>query len=141
GSMVRMFVLSLVLLSGLAFSPQSDAMCGTVRTFQDGAKRLALLLNENDLKAAPQWEPEKGEPPLSPARVVEIARRWAKAKSPRFDELRVQEILLAPAWCDKGYWYYFVELDPVVDGHLLYSNAYSVAVLMDGKVVGLTEVK
>ena len=138
---MRLFLLSFGLVSSLAYSQCAVALCGAVRTFQDDGKRLALVLNEDDLRAAPRWEPEQGEPPLSPSKVVEIARRWAKAKFTRFDDLRVQEITLAPAWCERSYWYYFVQLDPVVDGRTLWSNAYSVAVLMDGKVVPLTELK
>ncbi len=69
--------------------------------------RLVVYGNEQDIDAAPSWDPGRGAPPLEIGGVVDALERWAES-DPRVDAIRVEEIELKPIPHRAGRWYYLV---------------------------------
>ena len=126
----------------------ATADCGShavMRTTRDDGTKIGIVISDAQLAKAPSWSPTKGEPPLSIAQVVKISSGWAKNHFKRFDSVEIRSIRLSEVGCFSGNrtqsWYYLVDFTPVIDGGRVYSGGHFAAVLLDGSVVGPTELK
>jgi hypothetical protein len=127
--------------SGLATAQcGSHAVMSTTR--EDGTK-IGIVISDAQLAHAPAWSPDKGEPPLSIAQVAKLSLTWAKDNYKRFDSVQIHSIDLSEVGCTPGkhQWYYRVEFVPIIDGSRVYSGGHFVGVLMDGTVIGPTQLK
>jgi hypothetical protein len=105
-------------------------------TLHDGS-RVVLRIPQDALNDALGWQPGHGEPPISIGKAVSIATAWAAGHHDTYDELRVNEVTLDNVSCARGdgHWYYRVTFFPLLNGKVIYSGAYVIAILMDGKVI------
>lgn len=99
---------------------------------------IGLYLKDQQLERTPNWQPQKGEPPLSPSQAWDLVSKWGKEKLKRYDRIRIRSINLTRSgcWRSRGRWYYIVHYDPIIDGNSLYGGGNFAAVLMDGTVIG-----
>lgn len=136
----------MIAIAVLGISLPAAADCGSravmTTTREDGTK-IGVVVSDAQFANAPTWSPDKGEPPLSIAQVVKVSSTWAKEHFKRFDSVQVQSISLSEIGCTPGKrsWYYLVHFAPVIDGSRIYSGGHFAAVLMDGTVIGPTQVK
>ena len=139
-----MVTVFLVLLAGHAAAKDYD--CSKVpllTTVKEDGSKVGLLASEEQFSKSPAWSPEKGEPPLSISKAVQIAAKWAKNEYKRYDGVKIEVITLNDYGCmsGKGHWYYTFHFAPVMDGSVLHGSGYFAAVLMNGTVVGPTKLK
>ena len=82
-----------------------------------------------------------GEPPLSVSQAYKRVQQWAKSEYSRYDSVGVREIAISEFSCSlvEDIWYYRIDLVPVFDGNEIWGGGNFAAVLMDGTVVGPTE--
>ena len=141
--MIRLsFAIAMSCIAMNAMADNSDCYKRPVITTRlDDGTPVGILISGAQFKRAPMWSPEKGEPSLSIARVVEIANKWAKTKYQGFDSVRIRSIDLTEYGCPEApkYWYYNVHFLPEKAGKPLYSG-HVAAVLLDGTVIGPTRV-
>jgi hypothetical protein len=126
------------------FAQASD--CGKrpvmTTTRQDGTK-VGVLISDAQFAKAPSWSIGDGEPPLPISKAVEIGRKWAAVEYKRYDSVRIQSISLSQSSCmsDSRKWYYMLHFVPVMDGNPVYGGGNFAAVLLDGTIVGPTQLK
>ena len=130
----------------LALSTLAFADCGTrtvMSTTRDDGTKIGIVISDAQFARAPKWSPDKGEPPLSVSQVVKISMAWAKENFKRFDSVQIQSINLSEIGCTPGerQWYYLIHFFPIIDGNRVYSGGHFAAVLMDGTVIGPTQLK
>jgi hypothetical protein len=97
------------------------------------------FVTESNFFGGPLWQPDKGEPPLSARRAVEIAQQHAKALVPKSDSFKPQEIALK-TFIDM--WFYVVQLAPSnwrAPGTGRPMGPIKIVVLMDGTVAEAVE--
>lgn len=121
--------------------PAAAGFCGhhaVISTTLDDGTEVGVFLTEAQMARAPEWSPGEGEPPLSVAKAVEVATKWARQTYTRYDDVRIESIGLNGYGCRRARenWYYVVHFTPVIDGNRLYGGGNFAAVLMDGTVVG-----
>jgi hypothetical protein len=90
------------------------------------------------VEAIPDWEPEKGEAPLSMSAAVAAAKAAVARRHPKFDDFKATAISLHGINCYPaipGKWYYVVTFSPVVEGQPFFGGGFWEVVLMDGTVV------
>lgn len=136
------------LLKNAAFAliamPVAAIACGDravlSTTKKDGTK-VGLVITSEQVESGIKWNPEQGEPPLSISQVYRKVLHWAKAEYSRYDRVEVREIALTKMGCYlvEDFWYYQVDLIPVFDGNEVWGSGNWAAVLMDGTVIGTTE--
>ena len=142
GVSMKYFLAVILLVSSI--SATADCGSRTVwRTARDDGTKIGIVVSDTQFARAPKWSPEKGEPPLSISQVVKISSSWAKDNFKRFDSAQIQSISLAEIGCASGerQWYYLVRFFPTIDGKRVYSDGQFSAVLMDGTVIGPTQLK
>lgn len=109
---------------------------------EDGTT-VGVLVSKAQHERAPSWAPGRGEPPLSIAKVADIAQRWAKTSYKEFESVGVYSIQLSEyGGCagEKRYWHYIVSFRPIKNGEPLFGGYFAV-VLLDGTIIGPTRVK
>lgn len=110
-------------------------------TKRDGTK-VGLVITSEQIDNGIKWNPEQGEPPLSISQVHRKVQDWAKTEYSRYDRVEIREIALTKLGCSlvEDYWYYRADLIPIFDGNQMWGSGNWAAVLMDGTVIGTTEV-
>ena len=108
---------------------------------KDDGTRVGLVVPSESLKKAPKWIPDNGEPPLSISEARTTVLEWAADKFTRYDSVEISEISLRKSGACSGgeYWFYIFDLRPVIEGNSLWGSGNWAAVLMDGTVIGTTE--
>ncbi len=104
---------------------------------QDGSK-YGLFINKESIKKSRQWIPSEGKPPLSVSAAYNRVITWAKGKYKRYDKVMINEITLKKYRCSgiTNYWYYQINITPVIGGNEIYALREATAVLMNGLVIG-----
>jgi hypothetical protein len=130
-------------LGTLGMLPTLVFACGdspVMTTTRDDGTQIRLVISEDDIVAAPAWNPINGEPPLGLSQAYQVAMNWAKANYTRYDDVKVREISLTKYSCytTADRWYYTFDLIPTLDGNDLFGTGNWVAVLMNGRVVAPT---
>ncbi len=133
-----LFVFSLFASSALA----CDSRAVFTATNGSGAK-TGLFLSQDDFLASPDWDPAAGSPPLSIGSAISIAFEWAKRANEKYDGVVFAGLSLHEYSCRSGptYWYYVVDFTPTFDGNEVFGARSWVAVLLDGSVIGPTEMQ
>ncbi len=113
----------------------------------DGAgNRKALCISYVKLQQARRWLPETGEPPVSAARVIDIALTFSRRHtfadaiaSGAVQNLRLHSIQLTPAKCkdesDEECYFYLVEIWQYEDGQPVLGGGEDLAILMDRTII------
>lgn len=139
--MVRIISL---LVGATLMVPVASLACGggsvMSATKSDGTK-VGLIISNQQIHASPSWNPEMGEPPLPVSEAYRLVKEWSKSQYSRYDAVDVREIALTEHGCSlaEDVWYYRVDLLPVFDGNRVWGGGNFAAVLMDGTVIGPTE--
>jgi hypothetical protein len=138
---IRLFVAAIFLFICAEYS----LACGNYPVMstkkEDGAK-VGIVIPETTIKSTPEWSPVQGEPPLSISTVFRIVKDWSKHEYARYDDIAIRQISLREYGCTRhaSRWFYIVDFQPVIDGNKLWGTANWVAVLLDGTVIGVTNV-
>jgi len=111
-------------------------------TSPEGAT-IGLVISREDFAASPNWQPGKGEVPLSAAKAVEIAARAIKSSGSKFDVNAVESITLSSHSCNRGarYWYYIVNFETQMLDPNAIAPSTTIGVLLSGKVVQMAPLK
>ena len=128
-----------ILLPGISLACNDNYPVMSTR--KDNGKEIGLFISLQQIKATQKWSPSSGEPPLSISKAYLIAKEWARNHFTRYDDARVKEITLREYRCSlvSNHWYYFFEINPVIEGNELYGSGNWLAVLMDGTTIGTRE--
>ncbi|HEX7254012.1 MAG TPA: hypothetical protein VF376_14110 [Thermoanaerobaculia bacterium] len=103
----------------------------------EGVTRVFSISPEAALRI-PEWFPEKGEPPLSMSRAIQLATDAAQRQSPEHTMFVARAVRIQLASCDQpvgNRWYYVLTCVPREGGVLGMSRSVPIVVLMDGTVV------
>lgn len=132
-------VWSLLFLSSLLlFSSAEASSCGkmvVMRAAGSGGKMVELVIDSEQLRVAPKWNPSSGESvPLSASEVYKLSTEWIADRHSEIG-VDVRRISLTSSGCSSllGGWYYVVELTPV--GGAPYTASDWLAILMDGTII------
>jgi hypothetical protein len=135
-----------VIALGASIFAQGDVWgCATrpvMTTKLDDGTTMGVLVSDAQFKKAPAWAPGHGDPPLSIAKVVEIAEKWARTHYQGYDSAEIQTVSLSRSGCfdEPRYWYYLVHFVPIKNGKPSMGSSFA-AVLFDGTLIGPTKVK
>lgn len=139
------YIVALITLFLAIGAAAQDRGCGkrpVIKSKLDDGTTIGVLVSEAQHKKAPTWAPGRGEPPVSIARVADIAEKWAKVKYRDFDSAKIQSIDLTEYGCygEPKYWHYVVHFIPVKAGKPQFGGYFAV-VLLDGTLVEPTKIK
>ena len=100
-------------------------------------KKYSFIVSAAALAKTPEWIAEKQEPPFSILQAIAAAKKAALADHPKFDDVVADsvEVRRAPGARSDNYWFYRVELSPVIEGRRLFGSDLTVVLLMDGTIV------
>jgi hypothetical protein len=103
------------------------------RRDSNGIRRV-VILERDAVSKCPEWQPEKGWPPIPVDKALASARAKLKEQNPKVDDFELQEVALKSFRDSRlpNRWYYVFDFDPVLDGNLLFGSMYYAVVLMDG---------
>jgi hypothetical protein len=110
-------------------------------SYNYGGRLYVCYVTESNFFRSPSWQPDKGEPLLSPRRALEIAQKRAALLIPESQRFTPREIALKSAL---DTWFYIVELEPenwIGPGIRPPAAPVKVVVLMDGTVAESIEVQ
>ena len=137
----KILLVSVFLAAGAnaAFACSSDRP--VLSTEKDDGTKVGLFISTTQIEAAPEWNPEDGEPPLSISTAYRLVKDWGNQEYARYDSVEVQGLRLTAYGCSRvsNRWYYVIDLAPVIDGNKLWGSGNWAAVLMDGTVIGPRE--
>lgn len=135
--------ISLAALLGCASASWACGNSPVITTTKSDGTRVGLVITQDQVARSPIWSPASGEPPLSVSQAYRKAMDWAANAYARYDSVSAREISLSQFFCTagKGRWYYRLELAPVFDGNPVWGGGHWAAVLMDGTVIGPTEIQ
>jgi hypothetical protein len=103
-------------------------------SYNYGGRLYVCCVTESNFFRSPSWQPDKGEPLLSPRRALEIAQKRAALLVPKSQSFTPREIALKSF---VGIWCYVVELEPenwIAPGVRPPAAPVKIVVLMDGTV-------
>ena len=135
-----------ILLLASALFGRETLACGDRPVFstqlEDGVT-YGLFISDADFDKMHQWQPGDGEPPVSVTEAVAKSKKWGLEYFAKYEGVEISGIALQWTRCSSvaEKWYYLIEVTPVFDGHAVRSATRSVAVFLDGSVVGLKEFK
>lgn len=135
-----------LLLGGLLLVSSEALGCGDRPVYaverQDGIS-YGLFLSDAEVEKMSDWQPGDGAPPLSIADAVASSEKWGVQHFTKYEGVQISGIQMLWARCSpsQAKWYYLFEVTPEFDGHLVRSATRSVAVLLDGTVIALKEVR
>jgi hypothetical protein len=125
-----MFLQSLCLVAALL-----AAQVETTFTVEYGGKKYEFRIADQDLQKSPAWAPNQDNPPLSPRRAIDIAKKEIATLLPNGKDWRLYEVTLRPI---DSHWVYLVQfLEPLRGdgGGQQLSSGFQVVVLMNGVAV------
>jgi hypothetical protein len=121
-------------------SSQADDPCKVPPRFAgvDAAGREStLVVGDDDLVGAREWQPGKGEPPVTVGQAIALATSEASAAWPALEQVEVKHIRLVSGGCHKHHaarWLYLVTFDAYRAGRLISVGEYFLAVGMNSRV-------
>ncbi len=133
---------TMALLAVLLFAAQAFAgnVIQLTTHIDERGKRTEFITTKDVLAKCPQWKTDT-EPPFPIHKAIDVAKQWIKKKYPKFTDIRVVSVSLAPIWEPdfQDRWYYGIGTSASVDMDGVSASSYfSVMVLMDGTVIGPT---
>jgi hypothetical protein len=144
-SLAMKYIVATFIICASIGAAAQDRGCGkrpVITTKLEDGTSIGVLVSEAQHKKAPAWSPGRGEPPISIARVADIAEKWAKVKYRDYDSVKIQSINLSEYGCygEPKYWHYIVHFIPVKNGQPQFGGYFAV-VLLDGTLIEPTRVK
>lgn len=145
---MRSLLVLLALSAGLIGGDAAAFDCSeraVIRTTRDDGTEIGIKIPSDRIEAAPAWSPGEGEPPLSIPQAIDSVLGWAAGEYTRYDSVAVWRIGLSRYTCglSRGTerWYYVFDLTPMIDGNRVHGSGNFAAVLMNGEVIGPTELE
>jgi hypothetical protein len=124
-------MLKIIVLTAALLAPQIE----TTFTIDYGGKKYEFRVSDQDLQKTPVWRPDQENPPLSPRRAEDIARKQLASLVPNGKDWRLHEVTLRPL---DNHWIYLVGfLEPLrtdTPAQQL-STGFQIIVLMNGATV------
>lgn len=130
-------LIALLCFSGIAHSNPNPCDKIPVMHTEKNSIKYGLFITQQQILKAPKWSPESAEPPVSISKAFNIAKSKSKKIFPRYDVVNIKSISIHQYACDSinGYWYYQIQLIPVIEENEVAGASNWVAVLMDGTLI------
>ena len=132
------FIVSIV-LSGPAWG--CDQEPAYVQTLRDGRK-FAIFMTKEQVKNSPVWN-DNAFPAMTWMRASDFLIKWAKEKYKDYDEVKFYQIQIEGFPCPelRQHRFYLFQLYLAKDGKETLGGEHFGAVLLDGTVIGPTQIK
>lgn len=118
-----------------------DREAAYVQEVKDGRK-FAIFMTREQVKRSPVWK-DSGMPAMTWMRASDFLIKWAKTKYAGYDEVKLYQIQIEGFPCSdlQQYRFYVFQLYLARKGEEILGGEHFAAVLLDGTVIGPTELK
>src|SRR5262245_11700937 len=112
-----------------------------VQDVTDG-RRFAIFMTKEQVRKSPPWN-DSGMPAMTWMRASDFLIKWAKGKYADYDEVKLYQIQIEGFPCSdlQQHRFYVFQLYLAKKGKEILGGEHFAAVLLDGTVVGPTELK